>query len=354
MNILSFYPASAAHDWIERARTADIVEIARKLQPHLRRAGAEWVGPCPRGCAREDGFAVSARKGVFICRPSGVGGDVITMVMHARGCDFNGACAYVVGQERPTLEVRSFDETLRRQKILAKNAAEAERRRAEVDAAEEVERSFKRKIAAGDLGELRPSQLGRSARATLARRGIGPVTFTELRFHPRLNIGLGGGVMPALVARVTCNDGDFLGVHATFLMGDGRASEALESRRKLMLGCVGGGGVRFGSPSRQEAYVVGEGIESTLSAMRLWGLSLRVRSGSLVGAGLENLLLPADVNHVVIAADNDVNLRGQRAACRARSRWEAEGRQVRVRLPSAKGHDYNDLLLEKIGRGTRL
>jgi len=350
MNIVSFYPTSAAHDWIERARASEIVEVARKLQPHLRRAGAEWVGPCPRGCAREDGFAVSARKGVFICRPSGIGGDVITMVMHARGCDFNGACAYVVGQERPSLEVLSFDETLRRQKLLAEKAAEAERRRSEFDAAEEAERSLKRKIAS-EIWENSGPLNGSIGEGYFARRGIGPIAFTELRFHPRLEHWLGGGVMPALVARVTCNDGNFLGVHATFLMEDGRASEALQSRRKLMLGCVGGGGVRFGSPSREEAYVVGEGIESTLSAMRLWGLSRGC--AALSAPGLENLLLPADVNPVVIAADNDVNLRGQRAACRARSRWEAEGRQVRVRLPSAKGHDYNDLLLEKIGRGTR-
>ena len=350
MNIVSFYPASAAHDWIERARASEIVEVARKLQPHLRRAGAEWVGPCPRGCAREDGFAVSARKGVFICRPSGVGGDVITMVMHARGCDFNGACAYVVGEERPSSEVRSFDETLRRQKVLAEKASKAERRRAEVDAAEEAERSLKRKIAS-EIWENSGPLNGSIGEGYFARRGIGPIAFTELRFHPRLEHWLGGGVMPALVARVTCNDGNFLGVHATFLMEDGRASEALQSRRKLMLGCVGGGGVRVGSPSREEAYVVGEGIESTLSAMRLWGLSRGC--AALSAPGLENLLLPADVSPVVIAADNDVNLRGQRAACRARSRWEAEGRQVRVRLPSAKGHDYNDLLLEKIGRGTR-
>ncbi len=116
--------------------------------------------------------------------------------------------------------------------------------------------------------------------------------------------------------------------------GRSTSTSLSESKRKLMLGCVGGGGVRFGSPSREEAYVVGEGIESTLSAMRLWGLSCGC--AALSAPGLENLLLPADVNLVVIAADNDVNLRGQRAANRARSRWKAEGRQVRVRLPKAR------------------
>ena len=99
-----------------------------------------------------------------------------------------------------------------------------------------------------------------------------------------------------------------------------------------------------------EAYVVGEGIESTLSAMRLWGLS----SGcaALSAPGMENLLLPADVRHIVIAADNDLNLRGQAAARRARCRWQAEGRQVRVRMPKTPGYDYNDLLLRKMALET--
>jgi hypothetical protein len=218
-----------------------------------------------------------------------------------------------------------------------------------LDAAEEEERALKRNIAA-DISES-SGPLNRSrGESYLVRRGIGPVAFTELRFHPRLEHWLGGGFMPALVARVTSKDGDFLGIHATFLTEDGRANEALGNRRKLMLGCVGGGGVRFGSPSRQEPHVVGEGIENTLSAMRLWGLA----SGcaALSAPGLENLLLPPDARCVIIAADNDKNLRGQRAANRARSRWEREGRRVRVRLPNAKGHDYNDLLLAKIARGT--
>ena len=118
MNILSFYPTSAAHDWIERARAAKIVEIERKLQPHLRRAGAEWVGPCPKVARGKTASPFLPAKTFSSRRPSGIGGDVITMVMHARGCDFNGACAYVIGQERPSLEVRSFDETLRRQKLV--------------------------------------------------------------------------------------------------------------------------------------------------------------------------------------------------------------------------------------------
>jgi hypothetical protein len=348
MNILAFYRSSVVDEWIEGARVADIVEVARNLQPRLRRAGAEWVGPCPSGCAREDGFAVAPRKGVFICRPSGAGGDVIAMVMHALGCEFNEACAYIVGHRRPALEVLSFEETLRRQKADAEHTAAAERRRAESGATEEAERIRKRKIAARIWENADP--LGPTAKSYLARRGLNASAFHELRFHPRLEHWFGGGCMPAVIARVTSKDGDFLGVHATFLTEEGRANNALGSRRKLMLGTVRGGGVRFGSPLAEQAYAVGEGIESTLSAMRLWGLS--GGCAALSAPGLENLLLPADVKRIVIASDNDVNSRGQDAANRARFRWEAEGRHVRVRQPNAQGHDYNDLLLGKIAQGT--
>ena len=271
------------------------------------------------------------------------------MVMHALGCDFNDACAFIVGQGRPSLTVLPFNETLRRQRSCAERAAEAERRRAESDAAEEAERLLRRNIAA-QIWESSGPLSGSIGERYFCLRGLDAAAFKELRFHPRLEHWFGGGCMPAVVAQVTSYAGEFLGVHATFLTEDGAANKALGDKRKLMLGAVRGGGVRFGLPLSEEAYVVGEGIESTLSAMRLWGLS----SGcaALSAPGLENLLLPADVTRIVIAADNDVNLRGQAAARRARRRWQAEGRQVRVRMPKAPGYDYNDLLLAKIARGT--
>jgi hypothetical protein len=349
MNVLAFYGGSAVNEWIGRAREADIVEVARRLQPRLRRVGIEWVGPCPSGCAREDGFAVAPRKRVFTCRPSGAGGDVIAMVMHSLACDFKDACAFIVGRGRPSPRVLPFNETLRRQRSCAERAASTERRGTVSDAPEEAERILKRNIAAG-IWERSVPVSGSIGESSFVRRGLDPAAFHELRFHPCLEHWFGGGCMPAVVAQVTSGDGDFLGVHATFLTEDGGANKLLGNKRKLMLGGVRGGGVRFGLPPREEAYVVGEGIESTLSAMRLWGLS----SGcaALSAPGLETLLLPVDVRRIVIAADNDINFRGQDAANRARHRWQTEGRQVRVRLPTAQGHDFNDLLLAKIERGT--
>ena len=46
-------------DWIERAKTADIKEVADRLGARLRKAGvAEMVGPCPL-CGGKDRFSVN-------------------------------------------------------------------------------------------------------------------------------------------------------------------------------------------------------------------------------------------------------------------------------------------------------
>ena len=272
MNALTFQNSPAVGDWIERARAADIVDVARRLQPRLRRIGANWAGPCPRGCARDDGFAITPRRRLFICRPSGAAGNIIAMVMHAISCGFNEACAHINGEARPGFEVLSFGETLRRQKERAAHIAELERRRAEESAIESARKAFKL-TAALETGEASLPLEGGLGEAYFSSRGIVGVSAPALRFHPHLRHWLGGGHMPAIVARVSAVGGDFLGIHATFLTEDGRANTALGDRRKLMLGSVGGGGVRFGWPSNDDYYVVGEGIESVLSAMRLWTAS---------------------------------------------------------------------------------
>ena len=51
--------------------------------------------------ASYDGFAVSPRKQLFVCRPSGTGGDLIAMTMHCLGTDFKGAVEYITGGPRP-------------------------------------------------------------------------------------------------------------------------------------------------------------------------------------------------------------------------------------------------------------
>ena len=87
--------------------------------------------------------------------------------------------------------------------------------------------------------------------------------------------------------------------------------------------------------------VVGEGIETTLAAMQLFG---RAGWSAVYAGGLKTIELPPDVRRVIIAADNDVNGVGQRNALAAYDRWTAEGRSVRIKTPPAAGADFNDVL----------
>ena len=50
---------------------------------------------------------------------------------------------------------------------------------------------------------------------------------------------------------------------------------------------------------------------------------------------------------VVIAADNDANGTGERAARLAAEPWIAQGRKVRIALPPGPGSDWNGVLLGK-------
>jgi putative DNA primase/helicase len=80
--------------------------------------------------------------------------------------------------------------------------------------------------------------------------------------------------------------------------------------------------------------------------MQLFGLP---GWAALSADGIEALELPAEIREVAIAADNDVTLRGQRAALAAHQRWTTEGRSVRVLLPPNPGQDFNDILLSREG-----
>ena len=54
----------SAHDpewddlWAE-AKQIDIRAVAERLGAKLKREGHDWIGPCPAGCARRDGFVVT-------------------------------------------------------------------------------------------------------------------------------------------------------------------------------------------------------------------------------------------------------------------------------------------------------
>jgi hypothetical protein len=162
-----------------------------------------------------------------------------------------------------------------------------------------------------------------------------------------------------LIERFDLERGRFvaIGVTCTFVTADGGKRFPSDNRR--FYGPRKDGGVWLVLDARTSAdrdeilagadleLVVGEGVESTLSAMRLWGARCGV--AALCASGIEHLVLPPPVRHIRIAGDADLNEAGQDAAAVAWARWRREGRDVRVTLPArpdgVETWDFNDILM---------
>jgi putative DNA primase/helicase len=163
-----------------------------------------------------------------------------------------------------------------------------------------------------------------------------------IRMHGMMWHRESGDQRPAMVALVEHAEHGPVAVHCTFLAIDGSMKATLEPNKKC-LGPVGGGAVRLGPMRHDQWLVIGEGIESTASAMQLWGMS----SGwaALSAGNMRNLVIPPEAQRIVIAADNDESGVGQEAARDAAWLWREEGRRVRVALPPLPGVDFNDVLV---------
>ena len=174
----------------------------------------------------------------------------------------------------------------------------------------------------------------------LRSREIG-LTSPVLRFQEQAPHRLGAR-LPAMLAPVVNVTGEQTGLHMTFLRPDGTGKAELPKEyQRECRGVIHGGAIRLSERDPDIDLVVGEGIETTLAAMQLFG---RAGWSAVYAGGLKTIELPPDVRRVIIAADNDVNGVGQRNALAAYDRWTAEGRSVRIKTPPAAGADFNDVL----------
>jgi putative DNA primase/helicase len=210
-------------------------------------------------------------------------------------------------------------------------------------------RAHRMSRTASALGIWREARDGAEtiARHYLANRRIELDSWPpSLRFHPRCPRPKDGGIfvspLPAMVALVERVEHGPVAVHCSYLQPDGSGKAELpKNKQRASFGPVKGAAVRFGTPRSGEWHVVGEGIESTLSAALPCGLSAWA---ALSEGGVRALILPPSATHIVIAADHDANGVGERAARDAAARWRAEGRRVRVAVPPEAGTDFNDML----------
>lgn len=186
---------------------------------------------------------------------------------------------------------------------------------------------------------------GTLADTYLRTRGITGDLPEVLRFHPEAWHGPTAKPCPALVAAVQGGDG--FAVHRTYLRTDGASKAGLDGGDKLMLGATAGGAVRL--KCGPGSLLVGEGIESTLSAFMLHGDRSTTACAALSTSGMRGLRLPklgSNRASLIVAVDGDGA--GRDAGRDLAERAAGLGWQVGIFDPG-DGADFNDVLTAKGG-----
>ncbi len=367
--------------WIDQARSCDIMEVATDMGAVLKRAGSEWVGPCPR-CNGTDRFAVKPSEQVFNCR-GGEGGDSIALVMHVRDVGFMEACEIINGCPAPNREsqARPVDPDLARERREERrdqdlSRAEAEQKKQE-RSADRAARIFNESTAIA----------GTMAEAYLRRRLIvlPPEMTGDLRFAAGLEYRgfvdedaaeeTGLGLFPCMVAAIRNAAGDIIGIHRTYLdpiepaklrpPGDRKRNKA-----KKVFGSVMGGAIRLGSIRRIMA--IGEGIETTAAWYQIGagpddiGIMSAVSLGNLSGGATGTLkhpngrgtilngmpdpdkpgiVIPDGVEELILLGDGDSDPVATHARMlTAARRHRAAGLTVSIHMAPARA-DFADVLL---------
>ena len=155
---------------------------------------------------------------------------------------------------------------------------------------------------------------GTPAEAYLRTRGIVVGREPALGFHPALYYRDAEGAFstfPALVARAVDAGGAFAGVQRTYLDPAGPAKAPVPDARKAM-GRIFGAAVWLGAAAGT-TLAVAEGIETALSLVTA-APSLRA-AAALSAAGLGAFTVPAGVEGVLIARDDDPAGAPPRSGC---------------------------------------
>lgn len=277
--------ASDRDQWFEDAKTADIVQVAGSLGIRLKKAGRDLHASCPV-CGGKDGNEFILTPGnkpneQFLCRKSGVGGGVVTMVMHCESIPdtkegYVEACEKIMGGPPPGSKATELTDEQRqeRDRIRDQRAAEVRAAEAERDRQEQQRKTGEREKALAIWESTLPLH-GTYGWEYLKARHAEPATPSmakDLRFiaeHPfwvhdeAENKWREVGKFPCMVAAIRNRAGDVVGIHQTYLDPE-QPGKKLEtprgSKAKKIRGEQVGGGISLGKPTTSIA--TGEGIET--------------------------------------------------------------------------------------------
>lgn len=185
----------------------------------------------------------------------------------------------------------------------------------------------------------------------LKRRAIADVDesfMKDLRFERKFFDFESRQWHPAMLAAVRDVSGQLVTLHRTLLTADGRKADVHVPKRLMRLPddrTINGCAIRFGEP--HEVLALAEGIETALSVVVATGLPCWA---CICAHGMEVVEIPDGVREVLIFADKDRSLTGERAAQALAERLKGgcvTTRVVTIReeIPETeKGIDFNDLL----------
>lgn len=275
--------------------------------------------PCPM-CGGRDRFRFSDRGyGRWFCRGCGYGGDGVRLIMAIKGVDFLEAARLVESVVGTTPLSRCYSSGAGKPK--------------------DTLRSWR---------NAAPFTHGSAADFYLQSRAI-ELAWNEslsLRTHTSLWHWPSQASWPAMVALVRLADGTEITAHQTFLTHDGGKAPLGDRVRLFPAGVApDGGGVWFGKADMAREFIVAEGIESLLSALRIFSVS--AGCAALSAGGIRKLILPPQARRVRVFADHDPRGQGLGAAREASQRWRAEGREVAVSIAEQVGWDANDVLINR-------
>lgn len=183
------------------------------------------------------------------------------------------------------------------------------------------------------------------------KRGLKvPTEISTIKIHPSLSYYENGhciGKFPAIVSLVASADGEFLGIHRTYLSFDG--SKAPVSQVKMVLGSISCGSIHLDENLRQTLHL-SEGLETALAIREI----INEPVWSAISAGnLAKVEIPSKVKKVHIWADLDCSGAGEIKAHELARKLYHTGVEVIIHLPEvtipegAKSIDWLDVLIQE-------
>jgi CHC2 zinc finger len=388
---------AAWNQWIELARSADLLKVAQKYGARVKKTGtAEFAGPCP-SCLGTDRFSINVKKQVFNCRRCGGAGNVIGFVEWIRGIGFVEACEEITGIPRPD---RSRDETQEdraaRLRMNADRKAEIARIQAQERAAEEAQ-AKRDEEAFNAIIDRSVALQGTYGWDYLLGRGLRPhpQLVGDIRFVEKLDYWgakdngtrsiIHIATLPAIIARIRDFSGAVIGIAQTYLdpkePRKWKPEGSPSNSNKKIRGDKKGGLIHLGFTN--ETMAIAEGWENALAWHQLAhgpedvGLGAAVDLGNLSGAatgtvehpvlkdsdgrfvrirnGVPDMQSPGmilpdrGIKNIILLADLDSETYATAAHLRtAGNRFRAMGLNVDIAWPSA-GKDWNDVLVGEMG-----